>query len=289
VWIVSRMERSRFETILEQFGDLVETVSPVAISHLVSFTGRIAIAYDDALVVFVVLAFAIARGSDVVSGELGRGTLEMLLAQPVGRWQVLTSQALVTVTCLVLLALATWLGNWAGIQATTARVERPAEVKIPLGFRVPIPFAEAKIEEVPMRTQVDPRTLAPAAVNLFCLALCFAGGTSFLSACDRYRWRTIGLAIAFLVLQMILKVIGRLLKDESNLEYFSLLTAYEPSRLVEIAVHHPAYAWSFSAPGTGGELTWGPLSYDLVLIIAGIVGYIAAGIVFSKRDLPAPL
>jgi len=58
---------------------------------------------------------------------------------------------------------------------------------------------------------------------------------------------------------------------------------------VEIAVHHPAYAWSFSAPGTGGELTWGPLSYDLVLIIAGIVGYIAAGIVFSKRDLPAPL
>jgi ABC-2 type transport system permease protein len=291
VWIVSRMEKSRFESILEQFGDLVETASPVAISQLVSFTGRIALGYDDALIVFVILAFAITRGSDVVSGELGRGTLEIVLAQPVSRWQVLGSQAIVTVTCLALLVFATWLGNWVGIQTTHARVERPATVTGPLGITVPIPFAKPKIESVPMREEVDPRHLMPAALNLFCLALFFAGGTSLLSACDRYRSRTIGLAITFLVLQTVMKVIGRLVKAKpwEQLTYFSVLTAYEPQKLVEMAVNSPAYAWSFWVPTSHGDMTWGPLAYDAVLASLGIIGYIVAGIIFAKRDLPAPL
>lgn len=289
VWIVSRMEQSRFQSILEQFGDLVETVSPVSIAHLVSFTGRIAIAYDDALVVFVVLAFAIARGSDVVAGELGRGTLEMLLSQPVSRWQVLGSQALVTVTGLMLLALATWLGNWAGIQTTQARVERPVELKIPFGPTISNPFIKAKIEQVPMRTQVDPQILAPAAVNLFCLGLCFAGGTSLLSACDRYRWRTIGVTLALLIVQMIAKITGVLVKDWSFLKYLSLLTAYEPEKLVEIAVRQPSYTWSLTMPASQGGFMLGPLGYDLILLTFGVVSYLAAAIVFARRDLPAPL
>jgi ABC-2 type transport system permease protein len=289
VWIISRMERSRFESILEQFGDLVQTISPVAISHLVSFTGRIAVGYDDALIVFVTLAFAIARGSDVVSGELSRGTLEMLLAQPVSRAQVLYSHASVTVVSLAILAGASWLGNWAGIHATQARVERPASIAGPLGVRIPLPFVAPKIEQVPMRTQVDPRHLAPAAVNLFCLAFCFAGGATFVSACDRYRWRTLGIAITFVVLQTVAKVIGVLVVGWSQLKYLSVFTAYEPQKIVEIAVNAPGYAWSFSAPMAGSGMTWGPLAYDLVLASLGVVSYLAAAYVFARRDLPAPL
>jgi ABC-2 type transport system permease protein len=289
VWIISRMERSRFESILEQLGDLVQTASPVAISHLVSFTGRVAVGYDEALVVFVVLAFAISRGSDVVSGELGRGSLEMLLAQPVSRFQVLASQGLVTVAALAILAFSTWLGSYVGVQTTTAPIERTPVIRAPFGIRIPIPFAEPEIERVPMRTQVDVQHLAPGAVNLFCLGYFFAGLSTFLSACDRYRWRTIGLAIAFLVLQTVAKVIGRLVDNWQWLEFTSIFTAYEPQRLIEIAVNSPDYAWSLFAPLEGGGYAWGPLAYHGVLVVLGTVGYLAAAVVFTKRDLPAPL
>jgi ABC-2 type transport system permease protein len=293
VWIVSSMEESRFATIIDLLGDnLVKTLSPVSIAHLVSFTGRIALAYDDGLVVFVMLAFAISRGSDVVAGELGRGTLEMVLAQPVSRLQVLASQALVTVAALVLLATATLLGTWLGIQTTEAKIERqPLLVKIPFGPSIPNPFAKAKIEKVPMRTQVKLESFVPAAVNLFCLGLCFAGGTSFLSACDRYRWRAIGITLALFVLQAIAKLVGVLKKDTvyEGFKYVSALTAFEPSRLVEIAVQQPEHAWSFTLTTSSGDFGWGPLSYDLVLAALGVAGYLAAAVVFTRRDLPAPL
>jgi ABC-2 type transport system permease protein len=293
VWIVSSMEESRFANILDLLGDnLVKTLSPVSIQHLVSFTGRIALAYDDGLVVFVMLAFAISRGSDVVAGELGRGTLEMVLAQPVSRLQVLLSQAVVTVAALALLATATFLGTWAGIQTTQAKIERqPALLKIPFGPEIPNPFAKTEIEKVPMRTQVKLQSFAPAALNLFCLGLCFAGGTSFLSACDRFRWRTIGITLALFVLQAIAKIVGVLKKDTvfEGLKYVSALTAFEPSRLVEIAVQQPEYAWSFTMTTSSGDFGWGPLAYDLLLVGLGVAGYVAAAVVFSKRDLPAPL
>jgi hypothetical protein len=34
---------------------------------------------------------------------------------------------------------------------------------------------------------------------------------------------------------------------------------------------------------------FGALSYNLVLIATGLVSYMAAGVIFHKRDLPAPL
>lgn len=293
VWIISSMEETRFANILELLGNnLVKTLSPVSLAQLTSFTGRIALAWDDGLVVFVMLAFAIARGSDVVSGELNRGTLEMLLAQPVSRLQVLVSQAIVTVTAIALLSAATWLGTWVGIQTTQARVERQATLlKIPFGPALSNPFAKPMIERVPMRTRVDPQSLAPAAVNLFCFGLCFAGGASLLSACDRFRWRTIGITLTLFVLQAIAKVVGVLKKDTlfEWLKYISALTAYEPSRLVEIAVQQPEHAWAFTMPAASGEMAIGPLGYDLILVAIGLVCYVAAAVIFAKRDLPAPL
>ena len=70
--------------------------------------------------------FAIARGSDVVSGELGRGTLEMLLAQPVSRLQVLYTQAAVTLVCLLLLC---------GADHGRNRVRHLYDVKVKEDFR----------------------------------------------------------------------------------------------------------------------------------------------------------
>src|SRR5262249_569700 len=161
-----------------------------------------------------------------VSGELNRGTMEMLLAQPISRSQVILSQAMVVVWGLVLLAAATWVGTFVGIHTSRAKIERQPSLNMPLGYNVPLPFLKAKIEKVPMRSQVDPRQFIPAAVNLFCLGFCFAGGASLLSACDRYRWRTVGLSISFLVVQTVCKLLGVAAKDWHWLKNLSVFSAY---------------------------------------------------------------
>jgi len=55
--------------------------------------------------------------------------------------------------------------------------------------------------------------------------------------------------------------------------YGSFLAAFEPQRFVD-----PEYNAATLA-----------LHYDLPLIVAGIACYIAAAIIFTRRDLPAPL
>src|SRR6476660_1896787 len=110
VFIVSRLQTRQFATIIEQLWDQFKDLWPVSLEQLLSYTGRIAVGYNEPIVVFGISIFAIARGSDVVSGELGRGTLEMLLAQPVSRLQVLYTQAAVTVGGIGLLCLLTLAG-----------------------------------------------------------------------------------------------------------------------------------------------------------------------------------
>src|SRR5690606_12849772 len=110
----------------ETFRDEVERFSPISIDALFSYTGRIAIIYEEAIIILCVVIWGVARGTDSVSGELGRGTMEMLLAQPVSRLQILWHQGAVTIGGALLLAATTWLGTFAGIQTLSAKEEKPA-------------------------------------------------------------------------------------------------------------------------------------------------------------------
>src|SRR4051812_17091871 len=57
----------------------------VPISQVATPAGRAALVFVHPLVMSSGVVWAITRGSDCVSGEIGRGTMEMLLAQPVRR------------------------------------------------------------------------------------------------------------------------------------------------------------------------------------------------------------
>ena len=292
VWIVSRLEMSSFASIIEKLWDKWKDFSPVPLSQLLSYSGRIAVGYDEPIVVFSVAIFAIARGSDAVSGELGRGTMEMLLAQPISRLQVLYSQALVTVVALLLLSLAAWGGTYAGIQTNYVTEEAPApSLRIPgLGIEIPLSFKPGKSITVPMRERVSAMDLLPGAVNLFCFGVCWAGLATLVSACDRYRWRTIGIVSSFFVLQMIMKIAGLAVDWLRPLLSLSIFTAYEPQKFVSIAVNMPEQTWALLLRDSDGRvIDTGPLGYNLILLGIGLAAYLLAGAIFHKRDLPAPL
>jgi len=290
VWLVSQFEMSRFQTIVEQFQQF-ERFFPVPFEQLFTYAGRIALTYDEPIVVVCISLWAIARGSDCISGEIGRGTMEMLLAQPVSRVQVLWSHVLVTVAGTGLLAIASWLGVYVGIQTTVVEEPAPAaRVTIPwFGVEFPNPLAPVQMERVPMRERVRATWFVPAAFNLFSLGVFGAGLSTLMSAFDRYRWRTIGIVAGFYLVQMTLKIVGLAADHLSWLSRLTFFTAYEPERFVSVAIHNSERTWSLWFRDAQGLSVLGPLGYNLILLGLGFAAFVGATIVFRIRDLPAPL
>ena len=292
VYIISRVDLETFSEIVEKLWDKWADFWPVSLSQLLSYSGRIAVTFDEPIVVLCVSVFAIARGSDVVSGEINRGTMELLLAQPVSRWQVLASQAIVTVAGIVLLSLTAWLGTLAGIMTNTVQeTVPPPAIKLPgIGLSIPLSLAKPEKIRVPMREKVDSEDFVPGAVNLGALGICLAGISSLASSLDRYRWRTIGLVVGFYVVQTIFKIAGMAIAEVAWLKKLTLFTAYEPQKFIATAVHDAANTWSLVLRDSQGVVfDIGPLGYNLILLGIGLGCYVAAAIVFQKRDLPAPL
>src|SRR3954462_7605249 len=67
------------------------------------------------LVQAIVCIWAIGRGAGAIAGEIDRGTMELLLAQPVARWKVILAHLLVDVTVIPLLCLALAAGIHIGV------------------------------------------------------------------------------------------------------------------------------------------------------------------------------
>jgi ABC-2 type transport system permease protein len=227
----------------------------VPISQVATPAGRAALVFVHPLIVFSAAIWTIARGSDCVSGEIGRGTMEMLLAQPVRRTTVYATQAFVTIIASALLAVAAWCGTALGLHVGQ------------------------------LYEHVSPALYIPPAVNLFGLMVCLGGMAALVSSFDSVRWRTIGLMAGWYVLSTVLAVVSQVAEQWKWLGNASFLSAYKPQTMVAL----PHEAWSLLAHrnetiaglGTGGQV--------VVLFALGIACYVAGAIVFNRREIPAPL
>ena len=292
VWLVGRVEMSRFAAIIGQLWDEIENFSTVPLSHLLTYPGRIAVVFNEPIVVLSMTVWTIARGSDAVSGEIGRGTMEMLLAQPVGRLQVLVSKTVVGVAGAAVLCGSAWLGTAVGISLVTVKeTPPPASFQIPgLKIDVPLPWGEQpEPVRAPMSDKVSPNTFLPALGNLFCLGFFLLGFTTLLSSWDRQRWRTIGVACAAWVVMMVVKAVGMAVDEVAWLQYFSFFTPYSPEWAVYVGANFPEAAWRLGMAEESGRQIATPLTHNVVLLAMGAACCVAAGCIFNRRDLPAPL
>ena len=244
VWLVSRMNLAIFEMFL-QFGFQginLPNLLPLPLELVATQRGMILLAYVDPVVLFTITVWAIARGSDAVSGEIDRGTMEMLAAQPVSRAAILFPQIVATTFGSVVICLACWLGTSLGLRLMN------------------------------LRGSIQASDYLPATLNLFTVTFFLCGFTTLVGSWQRSRWKTIGIAGAFCLIQLILKVISRLSPDLGWLVYTTYLGAFEPGWFLD-----EFYGWS---------LAW---QYSGILFGMGAVCYALSIWIFSRRDLPAPL
>jgi ABC-2 type transport system permease protein len=289
VWVVSLLDMSQFQTIVEQFREY-EKFAPIKFDALFTYTGRVGMTYDEPVVILCTVIWCFARGSDVVSGELGRGTLEMLLAQPVSRRTLLLSHATVSVIGLALLCLLVWAGIGVGVHATTVQETVPQpSIRVPiLNFEMPLTLAEPQKQLVPLSDRVDVRTFAASTFQLFAFGFFLLGLSSMFSSFDRYRWRTIGLVVAVYVLQIVMFGLGKSAQKLDWLLSMTFFSCYKPQRMTSLVAEGGLVApWSLTT--SAADLTLPPLAYPLVLLVLGVICYLIADARFNRRDLPAPL
>jgi ABC-2 type transport system permease protein len=288
VWLVAQIEMDRFQRIVENLPEAMKRLSPVPLEELFTYAGRISYVYEEPIVYLVMAIWAIATASDSVSGELGRGTMEMLLAQPIGRLRVLSHHVVIMLAGAVVLSAVAYFTTAIAIHSTLVDVTtQPQAWTIPLlGVPIPLTFAPPEPRPVPLDELVAPSLLLPATINYACLGFFLIGLTTFLSSWDSYRWRTIGLAVGFYVIQSLVELLAASLESE-GLRRLTFFGAYEPVRFVTASVNHPEQGWRLL--WSTDPLTLGPLGCDLILAGLGLAGLLAGAVIFHLRDLSAPV
>jgi len=290
VWLVSRLDSGRFQQILELLPNNFRSMIRVDFEWIVTHTGRLSIGFEEPLVVLVLAIWCISRGSDIVSGELSRGTMEMLLAQPLSRRRAFLVPLGYAIVGVVLLTIAAMIGTWLGIATIQANEAYYPSFKLPfLKREIPLPFAEPQEMLVPMRQLVDWRAFWPGAVNLFCLGISLLGMATVFSAYDRFRWRAIGGVSILLIVMTILKVLAISHPSLHFMHWLTIFTAFEPALFVNQVSTIPAAGWSLYFMTSGERWLWSHWVYNAILLGFGLVLMWHASQIFEKRDLPAPL
>jgi ABC-2 type transport system permease protein len=133
------------------------------------------------------------------------------------------------------------------------------------------------------RLAVEPAEFGRALPAVGGLLFAISGLTLWLSAAGRFRWRVLGLAVFVTLLQFLVNVIGQL--DES-FAWMRPLTIFYYFRPQELVLGKTGLV-TFSEWYGGKSLAEVPSL--AVLYAAGVIGYLMALRVFTRRDIPAPL
>ena len=294
IWTVSQFELSGFAPLIEQF-KAFEKFSPVPLAQFLTYEGIIGLTFAEPVVLLCVLTYCIARGSDVVSGEVGRGTMEMLLAQPLSRFKLIAMHGIVSLAGLLLLCTAVWTGLYAGINTNSTLVKQSqASITLP-GFNWSLTNPLVSPEDVitPLNTLVSSTLYIPSTINLFALGYFVFGLSVLMSSWDQYRWRTIGLVIGTYVANLLLFILAKSTPSTRFLMPYSFFAAYQPDWMVQAIGQEgmPMFAWYRLNENpknwiSGVELA--PLAYSAILIFVGSIAYAVGTYIFCRRDLPAP-
>ncbi len=202
VWMVSFIELPPLVgSIKISTPDWMQRTLPLPLDALLRQQGFLSLVFVDPVVLFTLTVYAIARGSDAVSGQLDRGTMEMVLAQPVRRITLFVAHNAVTCAGAVVLAAAGWLGTCTGLRLAT------------------------------LRESVSARDFLPGSLNVLAFTVFLALLAAFVSSFQRYRWQTISWVGGFFIAQLILKIVSRASPKVEWLVYTTFFGAYEPSTI----------------------------------------------------------
>jgi ABC-2 type transport system permease protein len=270
-WPVSVSELEK--TIFEGPGKIVRTLIGGEHINLDRAMDVLSVGYVHPLVITILCIWAVGRSSGAIAGEIDRGTMELLLAQPIRRSRLILAHFCVDLLSIPLLCLSLWAGTSLGVWLVGPIAPSAEDLKR---------FAFVHVN--PEALGLDPAAFGPALWNVGALVFAVSGYTLWLSAGGRFRWKVMGMAVFITLLQFLINVVGQIWDAVGLLRPFTVFYYYQPQQIVL------GHRWSVDL----GEVWSGghplcALNVIVVLMAVGIVGYGLALWTFTRRDLPAPL
>src|SRR5262249_37545328 len=105
--------------------------------------------------------WAVGRAAGAIAGEIDRGTMELLLAQPLARSRLLLAHLLLDAVTIPILCLSLWAGNWIGAWLITPIQVQEPDLKVPV--KKPGSLGEFGPFRVRMENPVSDRPRSPDA------------------------------------------------------------------------------------------------------------------------------
>jgi ABC-2 type transport system permease protein len=218
VWLMSQFDIGLWGLMLRMMPGWVEDIIGVPLDEIVTTTGRLSFLYVHVITMLVCVGWAVGQGSGSISGEIARGTMDLILSLPIWRATVVVAPAVVAALGGAVLAGSVTAGIWLGLLT----VDLPGNVSL--------------------------RSFLPGAVNLFCLIFCMTAMTAFVSSWNRDRWRTVSLAVAVYVVFLIVDVVASLWPWGSWLQYCTFVSAFHPQLLILKPEETGWLAWKYNVP-----------------------------------------
>jgi ABC-2 type transport system permease protein len=279
-------------------GKILRTLMGGERIHLDNAMDMLSIGYVHPLMQTIFCIWAIGRAAGAVAGELDRGTMELLMAQPLPRYRLVLAHFLVDLIVIPILCLSLWAGTWIGDwlvgpiePAPLPAVPRKPAYLVELGpFKVRLedPSNSAappqpNREEKNARLEIHPSAFGPALWVVGGLLFAVSGYTMWLSAAGRFRWRVLGLAVLITLVQFLVNLVGQMWDALEPLRPLTIFYYYQPQQIVL------SRAWTVSLSEWNGGQPLLPVPMLAVLFGVGLIGYGMALWTFSRRDLPGPL
>ena len=240
------------------------------------------------LVLVLALVWGVGRAAGAVAGELDRGTMELLLSQPVPRNRLILAHFLTDCVVLPLICLSFFAGTQFGLAVVGPFVPDYSMLDdMGKEFAQGNEFVLKKFT-APEGRDTTPLAVSgmgelPALVNTLALIFAISGMTMALSAAGRSRWKVIGYAVLAVVVMFVANTVGQLWEPAGFVRPLTLFYYYQPQRIMldgdwTVDLNK---AWRLGGPVRVPAVG--------VLVAVGAAGYGLALRIFTRRDLPAPL
>jgi ABC-2 type transport system permease protein len=245
----------------------------------------LSIGYVHPLMQFVFCIWAVGRATGAVAGEIDRGTMELILAQPVPRSRLILAHFIVDLITIPVICLSLWAGTWAGywLLGPIEAKEPPAEVRRMAALNPLNPLARPPKPD-PANLRTDPMRFGPALLSVGSLIFAVGGFTMALSARGRFRWRVLGTAVFLFLAMFLLNLLGQMWEEVFGwVRPLTVFYYYQPQQIIL------GQGWAVDLRVWNGGQPLAPVPAAAVLFGVGVVGYALALRTFTRRDLPAPL
>ncbi len=218
-------------------------------------TDFLAIGMLHPIVLVLCLVWGVGRAAGAVAGELDRGTMELLMSQPVPRNRLVLAHFLVDCVVLPIICLSFFAGTQFGLWAVGDFVPDYAMLDDAAKESVMVKRLLQNVPHDPTPLEVSGTGELVGLVNTLALMFAISGMTLALSAVGRNRWKVVGYAVLVVVVMFVANTVGQLWEPAGFARPFTFFFYYQPQRtmidgtwLVDLGK-----AWNLEPPDPGAR------------------------------------